>query len=123
MAYTIGYIVYGIDLQEPSQYDINAVDEWDEYRELFDDLSEGEEELIEIKYQGNSGTQPCFVGVVLGRIDECHTVDGEELMKMMNPTEMVKAEFLASLEKLADQPFYDKMANTEPKIFITWGTS
>ena len=66
MTYAIGYIVYGVDLQGPSPYDRSAVDEFADFRDEIEELSEGE--IITTQYSGG-GEAPEYFGVDLGQIN------------------------------------------------------
>ena len=125
MAYAIGHIVYGIDLQT-SQW--GAPDEWEKFRDLITELSEMdvEEPIVSVHYNGG-GDEPVYIGVDLGSIDECNTVDGEKLTQMLVVTDEHKEAFKKKLGLLYGEPaffdFYAKLMNTPAKVFITWGTS
>ncbi len=125
MTYAIGYIVYGIDLQAPSPYDKSVTDDWSDFRDIIDDLDEQELE-VESRYNGN-GDQPLFFGVELGQIDECKTIDGAELLAMLTVSDEAKAKFLEKVKAFYGEPtffdFYNKLVASEPKVFITWGSS
>lgn len=124
MAYAIGQVVFGIDLQAPSPYDREAVDEWEQFRGEIEELYGVH---VETQYSGN-GEAPVYFGVDKGEIDEANTVRQHEITELFTVTDADRAAYREKVEGLnADADvmpeFKTKIAASEPSLFITWGSS
>ena len=137
MSYAIGYIVYGLDLTA-SSYSSNppAYDALKDIKDadgefILSDLFEngGEERGFDSCYSGG-GDQPQWFGVTTGNIDECNTVDGNNLIKKLTVSEETAQKYQDLLDGLEaaitseeDKKFFETLKSFEPKVMILWGSS
>lgn len=115
MTYAIGNIVFGVDLQDNTKLD----------EEELDDLAD--QDIITRQYSGGDEA-PVYFGVDMAMIDECTTYGGDKLINMLTVTDAQRAEYAAMLAAFVantsiSQEIRDFIANTEPSVFLTWGTS
>lgn len=121
MSYAIGYIVYGVSLNnapESCREDIQYIQECD---------------LAKSAYSGN-GESPLWIGSEKGSIDECCDIEFSELLAYQ-VTEEDKKIFEEDKEKLLSieieegddfefsHDFIDWLKSQQPSLFITWGSS
>lgn len=120
MTYAIGSIVYGINFKTANIEGIS-------HRELqafIDNYGERE-------YSG-SGEDPMYVGVSFNNIDECDDIGSERLnvlFKQMSEApaklyEQVQAKInIALAESDVPEAIKEFIRNSEPEVFVTWGSS
>ena len=131
MTYAIGHIIYGYDLTQ-SFFKVTH-DLADALKEKFDspeiadldvespeDLLEYiQEEYLKSAYRGCDPV-PVWLGVKLGKIDECSSVDLTKIQ--IQPTDEQKQELEKQLQELPD--WLQKIMKTFPvSTWIIWGSS
>lgn len=119
MAYAIGHVVFGVDLQAPW----SGTDPYNEFRDEIEELTETE--VVENRYSGN-GEEPVFFGIVKGEIDEAHTVRQEDIQKLFTVTNDDRVAYRNKLDEAASDLSSDllvRLEKAEPTLFITWGSS
>jgi len=137
MAYTIGYVILGIDLGH-SEYS-NTPDPWAAHRsELYKALNGEPDDTkmygqtdpikgFEARYSGG-GDQPAWFGLELGQFDECTAITGEEMIALCTPSMDKILEYDALVgETNANMKLSVKLraalASTKARVHIVWGTS
>lgn len=125
MSYTIGHIIYGIDLTED--------DNWTKHlskgmRDIFLDADPSEFGLTSA-YSGSSSNSPLWLGVGIGQIDECRNFPLETLKRFMEVNADLIDRWNTCLEQ-ADPQILDAITKTygvrgslQPRIMLIWGTS
>ena len=112
MSYAIGYVVYGINLKDEHKFS-------DDF-----ELLEGSRNLT--RHYSGSGDSPRYIGTTLCEFNECRDIPASKLR-----LDAFSADIQAFKETrdniLADQElsqeFRDYIKNSEPTVFITWGSS
>lgn len=117
MTYAIGEIIYGINLTDSGDFDVDQ-DELEEFKESH---------YVDSAYNGN-GVDPYWLGVKVGEIDECSNMCGSELLKKITATDKHKEEFQTKLEQFrADedwsQALRDAVIAKTPDVWLLWGSS
>jgi hypothetical protein len=122
MSYAIGMLVYGINLQAG---DYGRNDALKAVRAEIDELTDAE--VISTAYSGN-GEEPVYFGVALGSMSEGNEMSGVEIVTMCTPTPTHFDEYQAKLTAFMNDDSISKelriiVAQAEPKVFLTWGSS
>lgn len=119
MTTAIGYVVFGIDLNQ-SYYEEFHNTNW------FEELVECE--AVETRYSGN-GETPHWLGAQLASISEHNTVDFDKLLKKCEVGEAHHAAVAMAIKNISDnypdvpEHFVDLLLKDKPARFITWGSS
>lgn len=139
MAYSIAYIVLGIDLGNPNPYGGNKPDPFKDFRDEIYNHREGREDEsrmygrteptkgFETRYSG-SGEQPEWFGIDMSQFDECESLTGPKLIERLTPTDEHRAQYAELLEetrtnsKVSDE-LKALLERTEPQVLVLWGTS
>lgn len=139
MAYTIGYIVLGINTASPSPYGKSKPDPLADFRDEIYDHREGAEDDsrmygrteptpgFESRYSGG-GDQPEWFGIEMSQFDECESLTGPELIERLTPTDEHRAQYAELLEKMRANPKISDglkaaIERTEPQVLVVFGTS
>lgn len=108
MSYAIGYIIYGVPLNE-------SISDYLYEQEKLEDFDI--EEHFDTRYSG-SGDTPGWCGVQLDRIDECGNFPISSVR--MKPTEQ---EMQQAQEKIDKLPPEIKSLLDPVDVYIVWGSS
>lgn len=122
MTYAIGDIIFGINLTEDR--DIKTVFGEEVDQEDLDAFLDGK---CETSYSGN-GTSPCYFGIDMDSLDECSNTRGKDVISQMIASDNHRASYQALLDNfLADESFSESfreiVKNTEPQVWLLWGSS